>query len=163
MAKAKRKKLFVDSNVQGALLRRIVLYWVCCLSFVILPLLIGRAIMEPDRLFYEQFGDLWSTYWPVFLAVLLLLPFTLYDVLKLSNRFVGPLFRLRREMGRLANGDAAEHIRFRDNDYWPELAETFNQIADRLAEKERRCDCVTSRTDCFNEASQQPEVVGCEL
>ena len=138
MAKPIRKKLFVDRNLQGALLKRIVMYWAFCLLFVTVPLLIGKSFTEPDQILAVKLVSVWSLHWPVFLTMLLLLPFVLYDALKLSNRFAGPLFRLRREMGRLANGDDVAPIKFRDHDFLQDLADRFNMVVDRLETAERQ-------------------------
>ena len=47
-----RKKIFIDAKLQGALIGRIVLYWVCCLLTIALMLLCWRIITGPARLFY---------------------------------------------------------------------------------------------------------------
>ncbi len=161
MAKPERKKLFVDPSVQGALLKRIVLYWVFCLLFITVPLLIGKTFTEPDRLFFEQFGSLWSQYWPVLFTSLLLLPFVLYDVLKLSHRFTGPLVRLRREMGRLADGEAVQPLRFRDHDFWQDLADRFNVLADRMeADDREQAGEAHEGTDSLALATPEPQTAG---
>jgi len=54
------------------------------------------------------------------------------DVVRLSNRFTGPLLRLRRSMRALARGEQVEPIRFRDNDFWHDFAEEFNALAARF-------------------------------
>ena len=50
MAKPIRKKLFVDRKLQGALLKRIVIYWACCLLFITVPLLIGKSFEDPEQI-----------------------------------------------------------------------------------------------------------------
>lgn len=132
MASEPRKRLFVDPPVQGAIMRRAVLYWGACLLFVTLPLLIGRTLSRPERLFYEHLGDLWAVYWPVLTSVVLILPLILYDLARLTNRFAGPVVRLRRALTQMADGNPVEHVRFRTGDFWPELADEFNRAAAQL-------------------------------
>ena len=55
MSTDSRKRVFVDPIVQGAIMRRAVLYWGACLLFVFLPLLIGRTLSQPDRLWLYLF------------------------------------------------------------------------------------------------------------
>lgn len=132
MASDVRKRLFVDPTVQGAIVRRAALYWAGCLLFVSLPLVIGRTLADPDRLFYEHLGDLWGQYWALLVCGVLILPVVLYDLTKLTNRFAGPVVRLRRALHQMAEGRPLEPIRFRDGDFWPELAAEFNRAAEQL-------------------------------
>ena len=132
MSLSKRKKLYVDRKVQGVILRRFLLYGGCSLLFMILPLLIIRAILTPDRFFFENLGTIWMHYWPVFWVVLFFAIFAPFDLLRLTNRFAGPIYRLRREMDRLANGEKVKPVHFRDGDYWQDLADSFNKVVERL-------------------------------
>jgi hypothetical protein len=128
MNKPKRRQPYVDSHVQGAIIRRVVIYWFCCVLFVVTPLCIGNALRRPDLLLYEQFSSLWNQYWAVLAGMACMLPFFLLDALKLSNRFAGPLFRLRRHMRLLAENQPVEPLRFRDGDFCQEMASDFNRI-----------------------------------
>ncbi|HUG90242.1 MAG TPA: hypothetical protein VML55_05385 [Planctomycetaceae bacterium] len=135
MAREERKRLFVDPTVQGAIVRRAALYWGACLMFVCLPLIIGRTLTDPSRLFYEHLGDLWAQSWPLLTCAVLILPVILYDLAKLTNRFAGPVVRLRRALKQLADGRPVEPVRFREGDFWPELAAEFNRAAGHLEQQ----------------------------
>ncbi len=124
----KRKQLFVDPKVQGALILRIVLYWIVCVVAITLALLCWRIITGPARMFYLHFDDMWFHFGPALVASFLLLPLVIYDVVKISNRFCGPLFRMRRSMRELARGEHVDPISFRDGDFWPEIAQEFNAL-----------------------------------
>ena len=141
----KRRQLFVDPPVQGAMLRRALIYWAAFLLFMTLPFLIGKTLVEPQKFFFEDFHDLWRQVGPVLLCALFALPLLLYDIVQLTNRFAGPMHRLRREMGRLAKGEKARRLNFRDGDFWHEFATYFNQIADRLEGTETPRDTPESR------------------
>ena len=133
--KAMRKRLFVDKNVQGALVARVVLYWFFCLITITLMLLCWRILTGPARMFYTHFGDMWFFYGPAAVASLLLLPMVIVDIVRLSNRFVGPLLRLRRSMQALARGEHVEPIQFRDGDFWQDFANDFNAVVQRIEEQ----------------------------
>ena len=60
------------------------------------------------------------------------LPMVVADVIRVSNRFAGPLVRLRRSMRALARGEHVEPIHFRKGDFWQEFAEEFNAVAARV-------------------------------
>jgi hypothetical protein len=72
------------------------------------------------------------------IAVLMaLLPWFIHDSLKLSNRFAGPMVRLRKSILELANQDETAPISFRAGDFWQEIATDFNQLRMRvMAERE---------------------------
>jgi hypothetical protein len=127
-----RKHLFVDPKVQSALIVRVVLYWVLCLIGIALMLLCWQIITGPVRLFSRHFDDMWFYYKPVLIASFVLLPLVIVDILRFSNRFVGPLLRLRRSMRELARGENVEPIEFRDTDFWQEIADEFNAVRARM-------------------------------
>ncbi len=127
-----RKRLFVDPHVQGALILRVVGYWFYCLLTMATALLVLRVFTGPARIFDWKMADFWHWYGPAAVASLLLLIVVVIDAIRMSNRFVGPLYRVRREMQRLAAGEAAEPVRFRDGDYWQEFADEFNAVAQRM-------------------------------
>ncbi|MGD0656141.1 MAG: hypothetical protein ABSA16_17530 [Thermoguttaceae bacterium] len=136
--KALRKRLFVDPKVQGALIARVVLYWVACLITIALMLLCWDIINGPARVFYMHFDDMWFYYGPPAIASCLLLPLVIVDIIRLSNRFVGPLLRLRRSMRALARGENVEPIEFRGGDFWHDLADEFNAVRARIRQLSAR-------------------------
>ncbi len=126
-----RKQLFVDPKVQGALVLRVLLYWVVCLITITLMLLCWSIVQTP-RMFYTHFDDMWFHYGPALIASFVLLPMVIVDIIRVSNRFAGPLVRLRRGMRALARGEHVEPIMFRHGDFWKEFADEFNAVAARV-------------------------------
>ncbi len=134
-----RRRLFVDRQVQGALLFRIAIYWCFSVFAICLITLCGQAIMYPNRPFldYFAFGDFFVQYGPIIVTSLVLVPLVMVDVVATSNRFVGPLFRMRRSMRALAAGEPVEPIYFRDKDFWKDVANEFNLVLVRVEELEK--------------------------
>ncbi len=130
----KRKRLLIDGKVQGAILIRMLMFWMFCVLFITLPLFIALSFTNPQMSIPEQAREIWASCGPMLTAVLLLLPLACYDLLKLTNKFAGPLFRLHRELKRLANGEHVEPLKFRDADFWQEIANPFNKIIQELNE-----------------------------
>lgn len=130
--KCKRKRLFVDPKVQGWLIAKVVLYWIVCLITIVLMLLVWRIITGPARMFYTHLDAMWFHFGPALIASFLLLPMVITDIIRFSNRFVGPILRLKRSMGRLARGEEVEPLEFREGDFWQEFAADFNAIRLRL-------------------------------
>lgn len=132
-----RHRLFVDPEVQAALLLRVVTYWMVCLAAVALMLLCRQIVAGPPRPVFAHLEDLWFRFGPPFFASLVVLPLILMDIIRLSNRFSGPLIRLRRAMRALARGETVSPLRFRQGDFWKSFADEFNAVAERVAELER--------------------------
>ena len=128
-----RKRLLVDYRVQGALIARVLLYWVLCLVGVqiIRVILCGVSLILNLSL-----SDTWNLWISELLASLLFIPLVVCDLLRVTNRFVGPMYRLRREMHRLAQGEPTAPLAFRTGDMWNEFADAFNAVrahVERLA------------------------------
>ncbi|MFK8112504.1 MAG: hypothetical protein AB8B91_09885 [Rubripirellula sp.] len=129
-----RQQLMIDKDVQGAVLQRTVLYSVCCVVYFMVIMFFTSSADNPDAKLYETILLCLdeAVYWAP--GLIILTPVIAYDLLTLTNRFAGPVFRLRREMERLAKGEPAYALSFRDGDYWMELADLFNQVRDELLE-----------------------------
>ncbi len=102
----RRKGWLVEPKIQGRLLGQVVLYWIVCLIGIAALLLCWRVASCPTRPIYAHLYEMAFYDGPVLLAALLLLPLVALDTLRFSNRFFGPLSRLRRSMERLARGRA---------------------------------------------------------
>ncbi|MDA1049225.1 MAG: hypothetical protein O3C40_01935 [Planctomycetota bacterium] len=74
----------------------------------------------------------WLDFWPALLASSLVFPVIVWDLLRLSHRFVGPMIRLKNAMRDLADGKQVRPISFREGDFWCEFSAEFNRVAARL-------------------------------
>ncbi len=145
MGKNQRKKLFVDRKVQGTLLLRVVLYWIYCLAAVILLVACWAVITEKPASSTELFQRLAVHYAPGILASFLLLPIVLWDFLRVSNRFAGPMVRVRWTLQKIAEGEDVQPLSFREGDFWHEFSEDFN--AAMLKQRERQPATAVEPTD----------------
>jgi hypothetical protein len=123
-----RRHLFVDPKVQSALAARVVFYWLACLVSMTLLLFCWRIVSSPSASFAAHLRALWLNYGPALAVSALLLPLVIIDVIRFSNRFVGPLLRLRRSLRELARGEDVAPLQFRDSDFLRELAGEFNAV-----------------------------------
>jgi hypothetical protein len=138
MKRHSRNRLFVDPKVQGMLMLRCLAYWAAMLMTITVLLITWRSMSGPAKIFYEHFDELWMQYKLPFMATLFLLPLVMFDIAKLSNRFVGPMIRLRRALREMANGESSRLIHFRAGDYWSEVADEFNSVAARVQMMEKK-------------------------
>ena len=127
-----RKHLFVDPEIQGRLVLRVVLYWLLCLVGVGLMLLCWRIGTGPVKSFEEHLRDVWRENAPALAASLLLLPLALVDMLRLSNRFLGPMLRLRRSMRQTGRGELVQPLQIRHGDLCHDMADEYNAVVERL-------------------------------
>jgi hypothetical protein len=133
MNRCRRSVFLVDRDVQGALMFRVACYWLFCLLGIVLMVICWNVYTGPPRRFAELAVDLYHRYGPALGASLILLPIVVMDVLRVSNRFVGPVVRLRQGLQELAEGRPTQPLNFRDQDFWRELASDFNKAAARVA------------------------------
>src|SRR5262245_20696527 len=115
MNNCRRTIFFIDSKVQGALLARTAIYWMFCLFSVCLMLICWNAYTGPKTRFLNLVVDLFDRYGPGLIASLVVLPVVLMDALRVSNRFVGPISRLRSALKDLATGKQVKPLNFRDD------------------------------------------------
>jgi len=136
MSNPNRKKSFVDPKIQGALVRRLVIHWVTFMAVAVAVAFFLQMLSNPFRPAGEQIQQLWWTHGPFLLVWFLLLPVFVLDTINLSHRFVGPIYRLRHTIRKVAQGDPPPRLKFRDFDFWQGLAQDFNLMVDRLAGRE---------------------------
>jgi hypothetical protein len=127
-----RKRIFVDAEVQGALIRRVIVHWAAFAATLAIILGAVQFFTNPLAPFEEQLALFPRRHGLTFIILLLLLPAFLWDTARLSHRFSGPVLRLRRMMKDLAGGEDPGELRFRDGDFWQELGDHFNGIRSRL-------------------------------
>jgi hypothetical protein len=132
MSCRKRRRVFIDSNVQGALARRILLHWVTFLFVASVAAFLLQVLTDPFRPIQEHARNLWQTQGPFLLVMAFLLPVFVVDTIKLSHRFAGPIYSLRRAMREIADGQSPRRLRFRHNDFWHDLCDDFNAMLTRV-------------------------------
>ena len=128
-----RTKKFIDSKVQGALARRIIFHWLVFLAVGSAAALMLQVLSDPFRPAGEHLENVWYTHGPFLVVIVFLLPVFVIDTVKISHRFAGPIFSLRRTMRDVADGQPPRQLKFRDSDFWHELANDYNAMIARLA------------------------------
>ncbi len=128
----KRRRALVDPEVQGGVLRKIAIHWVLFFICNALAMMIWiRLFEQPDADWGQTFGDTLLRFLPFFIITMALIPAFVWDTLKLTNRFAGPILRLRSALADASDGRAVSPLHFRTNDFWQEIAENFNKVMRR--------------------------------
>jgi hypothetical protein len=124
-----RRAYLVDWQVQGALLRQSLLQWLVfallgALLFAIFQVLLGGRPQDP---WAHRLQAVWPMVASLFVSLLMLLPKFVNDSLKLSNRFAGPIVRLRNTLREVGEGKPYRKISFRNSDLWQEIADELDR------------------------------------
>jgi nitrogen fixation/metabolism regulation signal transduction histidine kinase len=127
-----RKKRFIDSRVQGALTRRIIFHWLVFMLVTSAVAFVLQVLADPFRGLTAHLKDLWWSQGPFLLVMVFLMPVFVIDAIKLSHRFAGPIFSLRRTIRGVADGEAPRKVKFRQDDFWQDLAEDYNAMLAKL-------------------------------
>lgn len=135
--KFKRKRLFVDNKVQGSLIRQLIVHWSLACFLIFIYLFALQAFSNGFSLgFSDNLRALGRQYGLLGVVLCVISPVFIYDAVKLSNRFVGPMVSFRAALKKLANGEDLNDVTFRQNDFWKELSQDLNKISSEL--KQRR-------------------------
>jgi hypothetical protein len=130
----KRQQILIDPEVQVDLLWQATKYWFFCLLTVALFIFCWSIVTSENQGAIAIFNSLCFQYGPAAAASVIMLPLIYYDLLRVSHRFAGPIFKLRRELRKIAAGEKIGPIGFREDDYWHDLASDFNAALAKLQE-----------------------------
>jgi len=126
MWNTRRQRIYLD-RVQSVLVVRILAYWLYCLLAASLMACCWVIWVDPPASSAQLFGHVFSRFGLLFAATAAVMPLVMFDVLRLSHRFVGPVFRLRQALREAASGEPMRPLKFRDDDFWREVADDFNR------------------------------------
>ena len=112
------------------------MYW-AIYNFALLAAMIGESMMRviPDLLsgtkdysfqqFVSEFTDRQS---PMLLAMAVLCPILIWDMLRYSHRIAGPLYRFRKALTDHISGEPLQKIKLRDGDMLLDFQDTWNEF-----------------------------------
>jgi hypothetical protein len=133
MARKRRRRILVDKRTQWAIVRQSLLHWFYHSSLTIFFLLILELLLGG---ILRPWGEVWQALWPiaaaVYFSMLLLLPIFILDSFKLSNRFIGPVARIRIALRELAEGKPYRRVELRTKDFWPEMGQELDAAVEAL-------------------------------
>jgi hypothetical protein len=136
-----------DWKIQGALCLRLAIYWCVCQSTFILTILGFQFLHGMSGESAAGTSSPWQFIVPAAIVSSCALPVILLDLLIFSNRFAGPLFRLKRHLHELARGSQPPEFRPRTGDYYQDLISDLNTVQKRLAETRSTGDATAAIDD----------------
>jgi nitrate/nitrite-specific signal transduction histidine kinase len=135
-------------------------YWFLFALAILQLTLIFQIASAPDQdsfVSYLDLGKLWQDHRAVAISGLMMLPIVLIDTAFISNRVVGPLVRIRRNLQQMAAGEIVEPLAFRKNDFLQELSAAVNDVAARMNRLNEQAD---ARCQPDAESHEQPAIIG---
>ncbi len=132
----RRSKKFIDRKVQGHLVLGLASHWLLYFMMVLFSVPMWHMITVAGftKPFPKVLADSWTQMVPVFVFLAAVLPIFIWETIKFSNRFVGPIYRLHQAIRKIAAGEEFSPVHFRKGDFWHELADDFNAMIDRLSD-----------------------------
>ena len=133
MSRLRRGKLVVDVS-QHVLTRRVVYYWAFFVLTISLLTMCSITLTENATSSTELMKLLWNRCGLTMLASALVIPLVIIDCMRLSNRIVGPIFRMKKAMHDAATGMHVDPIQLRPHDFWADFTADFNAFLTQLSE-----------------------------
>lgn len=136
-----RKKFLVDKSSQFGIARGIVAFWLVGIlivtSFPLLAMAVyGTLIAQlPTSTVIAAVLD---AAWFPFVTSVLFLPVGVWYSIQFSNRIAGPIFCINREMQRMNAGEECNVVVLRENDYFKNLGDTYNNTRARTVAMEQK-------------------------
>ncbi len=133
MAKRLRLKKMVNWRVQGPIVTRLIVHVVSYNAVILCLLLViwgVRASLSAVIELPESTGPLtfWQQSMPVVICVLLMIPYMVWDLMKLTNRIAGPLFRFETLMNDFVRSGTLRQAVIRDGDLLTDFQLQFNEF-----------------------------------
>lgn len=133
-----RRKIWIDQLVQGGLVGRIILYWLSVVAYFAIGHVVFQWIDQPEWTLEEHFIAMFEAFGFWLPGLLLLAPLIVFDIVKMSHRFAGPVYRLKNHLTKVCSGEEKGKLWFREGDYWWELVEPVNNIITRMLTAEEK-------------------------
>lgn len=123
-----RKRIWIDYQVQGVLLGRVLIYWLAAMLYFGITVGVSSYYENPGYSF-TQHSKVWiATVGPWLPSAILLLPLVLFDITRLSHQFVGPIHRARTQLERMVQSPNCTPYTLRTDDYWHNLIKPMNDV-----------------------------------
>ena len=91
---------------------------------IVLQTLLG----DPGRSIFERLQLETGEFVIIGIVMISMFPAFMLDTIRFSNRFVGPIVRLKSHLRQLSEGKV-QHCQFRNDDFWTDMADEFNETA----------------------------------
>ncbi|MEM9644182.1 MAG: hypothetical protein AAF989_04235 [Planctomycetota bacterium] len=156
----KRTRFLIDPKVQWSLAIRVLGHWaMLILCLVMVNSVISLLMMAGQRPLTGALGEALRQQTPLIAVLVVLVPVFVRDTLKMSNRFAGPMYRLRTELAKVNQGVPASPIKLRDRDFWQPVADDFNGVLAKMETLQSENEALRQQIRAQGQESDQPATV----
>jgi hypothetical protein len=136
-----RKKLFVNPTIQGRLLVQLCIYWLLY-NFLLWHATFLIETLPSDGVpapILQSYGEFCARHVIWLLCMLAAAPILMWDMVKLSHRFAGPLVRLERVAREMARGQRVARVTLRKHDMLNQFLDAFNELVEAHNRRLDKC------------------------
>ena len=128
------RNLLIDHSVQLTVLRRAAFYTLACSLYFIMTLVITESLSNPQEAISETTRRCLDEafFWAP--GIVLLAPFMIYDLLRVTHRLAVPIKLLHQEMKDLVDDDPSKPVGVADGHANQDITECFQIIRAELLE-----------------------------
>ena len=139
MAKRLRLKKLINWTVQGPIVRRLMVHFFAYNFAVVFLLLVvygvkGALASISDAPAITAPVTFWQQASPVVICMLVMMPFMIWDLMKLTNRIAGPLFRFECLLKEFNQTGKLKPAVLRDGDLLTDYQAQFNKFVQLIHE-----------------------------
>lgn len=139
MSNKKRTTFLVDPVVQWAIGRRVIMHWLLFgVCLITANVMLQTIVTMTEMPFGAAIRIATLQQISVMVVMAMMLPMFVLDTMKLSNRFAGPMYRIRNALVKIPTGEPMNELTFREGDFWADVAEDFNRVAQHSEQLLRR-------------------------
>ena len=137
MAKHWRLKKMINWTVQGPIIGRLMSHFLCYNAATLFLLLTVWGIKSAlasiaDKPTAPEPMTFWQQAGPVFICMAVMTPFMIWDLMKLTNRIAGPLYRFETLLKEFNASGTLRPAVLRDGDLLMDFQKQFNEFTARL-------------------------------
>jgi hypothetical protein len=123
-----RRRIWIDGRIQGILVGRIIIYWLATVAYFGIGIAVSQYCDQPHWTLAEHWQAWLAVAGPWIPSTCLLLPLVLYDIIRTSHAFTGPIVRVRNQLTKLCQNPNCTPIVLRQDDYWHDLIGPVNTV-----------------------------------
>ncbi|MCA9062654.1 MAG: hypothetical protein KDA96_06330 [Planctomycetaceae bacterium] len=137
MPKRLRLKKIVNWKVQGPFIWRLVLHFFAYNAAVLGLLLAAWGIQTAvaavtDSPVVPHVPTLWERIAPLAIAMAVMTPFMIWDLMRITNRVAGPLYRFECLLNEFVESGRISHARLREGDLPTDFQKKFNEFVEAM-------------------------------
>lgn len=127
-----RQRIWIDSRIQGILVGRIIIYWLSTIGFFGIGIAVTQYCDHTDWSFVEHLTSWLGKVSPWLPSICLLLPLVIYDIVRTSHAFTGPISRVRQQLSKLMQNPNCTPLVLRQDDYLHEITAPLNSLQHQI-------------------------------